>query len=596
MGAAIVTFETMSYMYPRSPTLVLRDISLEVQKGEFLGIIGPTGAGKSTLCLTFNGIVPQFYGGRFFGRVLVAGLDTLEHSISELAKYVGIVFEDPETQLITTSVENEIAFPLENLKVPRDEIIRRIPQVLEMVRLEGTEKKHPQELSGGQKQRLAIAAALAVQPAVLVLDEPTSQLDPMGSEEVFSTVRELNKEAGITIVMASHSAEEMAEYADRVILLSDGAVQSIGTPDEIYSDIRLLERHHLRAPEVAQTFFFMREWSAPVQTIPVTMDQGKACLSTLVEQDGLDLRANSSAVTSTQEHKVRSSSPLLSVQDLWHVYPDGTEALKGVSLDIHEGEYLLIVGQNGAGKSTLVKHFLKLLEPSEGKVFVAGKDVTTYAVSDLASKIGYIAQNPDTQIFTTTVEEEVSFALKNLGFTPEEIENRTTACLDSMGLLDMRKVHPRSLPKGDRARVVIAAILAMEPEIIIFDEPTTGQDFRGAKYILDVSNKLQRMGKTVLVITHHLYLMPEYAERVIVMGKGTILLDAPIRQAFHEADVLRSTFLKPPQAVLLCQELCQLTGKPKEAYPLLTPQELAEWIELPIAKEIQDEHDHVPNS
>jgi energy-coupling factor transport system ATP-binding protein len=220
----------------------------------------------------------------------------------------------------------------------------------------------------------------------------------------------------------------------------------------------------------------------------------------------------------------------------------------------------------------LVKHFLKLLLPTAGTVTVGGVDTRELSVSSLARRIGYIAQNPDNQIFNTTVGEEVAFALRNLDHSPEEVEQRTVESLKAMGLLERREAHPLSLPKGDRARVVIAAILAMEPEIIIFDEPTTGQDYRGAQYILNISRQLHRMGKTVIVITHHLYLMPEYAERVLVMGKGTVLLDAPIRIAYHQTELLQSTYLSPPQPVLLAQELGRRNGRD---LLLLTSQEVA---------------------
>lgn len=566
MTESIASLALVSYMYPRSRGPVLNDISLDVHKGEFLGIIGPTGAGKTTLCLTFNGIVPQFYGGRFFGRVTVAGMDTLEHPISALASHVGAVFEDPETQLIATSVENEIAFTLENLCVPRDEIIERIPRVLQAVRLEGSEQKHPHELSGGQKQRLAIAAALALRPDLLILDEPTSQLDPVGSREVFATVRELNKELGVTIIMASHAAEEMAEYADRLLLLSAGRVVASGTPDELYAEVELLQAHALRPPQVASTFFLMKQANLGVSRVPVRLAEGLDALQALEQQCTVEPPSDLSAPPP------RTGEPLLSVRDLKHTYDDGTEALHGVSLDIHEGEYILIIGQNGAGKTTLVKHFLKLLEPTEGVVSVGGVDTRELGVSSLARRIGYVAQNPDNQIFNTTVADEVAFALRNLDYTKDEVEARTVESLKAMGLLEQRDVHPLSLPKGDRARVVVAAILAMKPEIIIFDEPTTGQDYQGARYILEISRQLHQLGKTVIVITHHLYLMPEYAERVIVMCKGTILLDAPIRQAFHEIELLESTYLTPPQAVLLAQELSRSSG---HELPLLTPQEVA---------------------
>ncbi|MBN1247190.1 MAG: ATP-binding cassette domain-containing protein [Anaerolineae bacterium] len=572
MTGAIATLNQVSYMYPRSDELVLKNVTMEIRRGEFLGLIGPTGAGKTTLCLTLNGIVPQFYGGRFFGDVKVKGLDTLEHPISRLAQHVSVVFEDPETQITATSVENEIAFALENLKVPREEIIARIPRVLEAARLEGTEKKHPHELSGGQKQRLAIAAALAVQPDLLILDEPTSQLDPVGSQEVFATVRELNEELGVTIVMASHASEEMAEFADRLILLYNGELVMSGTPDELYADIGLMHDSHLRPPQVATTFYHIRQSGISVPRIPVSLDRGIAEIRRLAAACEVGDVAVVQPPQLAPEAKMQNGSPLLSVNQLEHVYGDGTQALKGVSLDIREGEYVLIIGQNGAGKSTLVKHFLRLLVPTKGTVLVGGTDTHALAMSTLARRIGYVAQNPDNQIFNATVEAEVSFALENLKFSAAEVQARTEESLAAMGLLDVRDRHPLALPRGDRARVVIAAILAMKPEIIIFDEPTTGQDYRGARTILEISKRLHEMGKTVIVITHHLYLMPNYAERVIVMGKGTILLDAPIRHAFHERELLASTYLTPPQAVLLAQALAEAAGTP---YPLLTPEEVA---------------------
>ncbi|MDJ0659210.1 MAG: energy-coupling factor transporter ATPase [Crocosphaera sp.] len=563
----IASLDNVSYYYPNSKEPVLRDISLQVYEGEFLGIIGATGAGKTTLCLTLNGIVPQFYGGRFFGYVNVAGFDTLKHPVSHLAGYVGAVFEDPETQLISTSVENEIAFALENLCVDREEIIARIPPVLEAVRLEGTENKHPQELSGGQKQRLAIAAALALQPRLLILDEPTSQLDPIGTMEVFSTVKELNKELGVTIVMVSHAAEEMAEYSDRLILLSEGEVIATGKPHEIYSEIDLLERHDLRSPQVAKTFYNLKQKGLSISKIPVTLEEGINSLQQLENVARISPKFEFKTIPYRED-----KSPLLSTHNLNHTYEDGTEALKGISLNIYEGEYSLIIGQNGAGKSTLVKHFLNLLQPTQGTVKIRNKDTKILTVSDLAKSIGYVAQNPDNQIFSMTVEEEVAFALNNVGYDKKTIEEKVNQTLEEMELLQHKKDHPLSLPKGDRARIIIAAILAMEPDIIIFDEPTTGQDYKGSRAILEVSRQLHQMGKTIIVITHHLYLMPDYAERVIIMGKGTVLLDAPIREAYHQTDLLESTYLTPPQSVLLSQTLSQLTN---DTYPLLTPSELA---------------------
>ena len=267
-----------------------------------------------------------------------------------------------------------------------------------------------------------------------------------------------------------------------------------------------------------------------------------------------------------------NKSPVLSVQNLKHTYDDGTEALKNISLDIHEGEYVLIVGQNGAGKSTLVKHFLNLLKPTSGRVLVRDRDTKYLSVSDLAQSIGYLAQNPDNQIFNTSVEKEVAFALPFLGYAPDIVKKETERSLKAMQLWEQRYAHPLSLPKGERGRIVIAALLAMNPEIIIFDEPTTGQDYQGASSILEVSRQLHQMGKTVIVITHHLYLMPDYADRAIVMGKGTILLDAPLRQAYHQTNLLESTYLTPPQSVELSQKLSEICDR---EYSLITPTEFA---------------------
>ncbi|MBN2006653.1 MAG: ATP-binding cassette domain-containing protein [Anaerolineae bacterium] len=591
----IASFDRVSYLYPHAETFALKDVSLDIRRGEFLGLIGPTGAGKTTLCLACNGITPQSFGGRFFGHVTVLGLDTLEHPISHLARRVGMVFEDPETQLTATSVENEVAFALENLCVPREEIRARIPRVLAAVRLDGLESRHPHELSGGQKQRLAIAAALAVEPALLVLDEPTAQLDPAGAREVFDVVRELNRVLGMTVLLASHAAEALAEHADRVALLAGGMLRRVGTPGEIYGDVALLEAHRVRPPQVTRTFYLIARrqtarrltarrgldgdasvrqtrdfgtssdfWTRMTQmTLPVCLDDGLARMPAL--------RPFARFVEPPVSEIPPAVAPLIAVRNLTYRYEGCAPALNDITLDIHAGEYVLLVGQNGAGKSTLARHFVGLLRPGQGAVHVNGRDTREWALSDLASRIGYVAQNPDHQLFCATVAEEVAFALQYRGYAHGEIAARTAASLEAMGLAAYGARHPLSLPRGDRARVVIAAILAMQPEALIFDEPTTGQDADGAQRILDVSRELHRQGKTIVVITHHLHLAPA-AARVIVMGRGVVLRDAPARHAFHDVATLRQTYLEPPQAVWLAQALFP----ERDGGGLLTPEEIAQ--------------------
>jgi len=317
-----------------------------------------------------------------------------------------------------------------------------------------------------------------------------------------------------------------------------------------------------------QGIFYSLSYSGiSVPDIPVKMSDAIPLLKDISNIK----KRNHFSLKSSPESKVDS---IVSVKGLSHVYPDGTEALNGVSLDIFKGEYLVIVGQNGAGKTTLVKHFLNLLQPTDGIVKINGINAKEMSVSELARNIGYISQNPDNQIFNNTVGDEVGFALENLGYDPEEVRMRTSESLEAMGLTKFRDQHPLSLPKGDRARVIIAAILAMKPEIIVFDEPTTGQDYRGARQILEISRDLHQRGKTVIVITHHLYLMSDYAERVVVMGRGTILLDDDIRSAFHATDILKNTYLTAPQAVILSQELQKFnSGFPS----LLTTKEIVDY-------------------
>lgn len=567
MSDDILVIKDFSYKYAGAEEFVLKEINLSVRRGEFLGVMGPTGAGKTTFCLTLNGVVPHFYGGEFYGSITLAGLDTVEHPTYKLAQYVGMVFQDPEMQLTAPTVTGEVAFALENICLPVEEIKRRVPAALKAVRLEGLEGKHPHQLSGGQKQRLAIAAALALQPDVLVLDEPTSQLDPVGADEVFAVVRELNRTQAITIILISHASEEVAEYADRVMLLAEGKLLALAPPGEFFQNTDLLQAHGVRPPEVTEAF--RRIFPTPTQlpAYPVTLHEALAQYTQLKPRLSFQ-----PVIYPNGRSSVAGSEVVLQTQNLHYTYDDGTKALTGISVDIRRGEYVAIVGQNGGGKSTLVRHFLHLLTATSGQVKVFGKDVTAYEVSELAQQIGYVSQNPDNQIFSDSVEREVAFALTNLRFPKDEVQRRVDSVLKEMKLDWAADRHPLTLSKGDRSRIVVAAILAMKPEVLIFDEPTTGQDYQGAKAILELTRELHRAGKTIIVITHHLYLLPGYAERLLVMGKGQLLLDAPLRQALYETAKLRETFLTAPQVIRLAEAM-QTDGESK-LHPL-TAEELA---------------------
>ena len=531
----------LGYTYPGGSVPALDGIDLTVDRGEILGIIGATGAGKSTLCLALNGIVPQFFGGTFFGSVRLAGDDTVDTPTSRLAATVGMVFEDPETQITATTVEAEVAFALENLKVPTGEMAARVRAALDATGLSGLELKHPAALSGGQKQRLAIAAALALTPALIVLDEPTSQLDPHGTSEVFMLLRQLARERGVAVIVASHASEELAEVAQRIVLLADGRIVRDGTPAEVLGDVELLKRHHVRPPDIAQAYVAVASEAMPGERVPVTLQQADEAFRPLRSQLFCHVRA------------VRQEAPLavpvaLEAEGLSHVYPDGTQALRHVDLRIGRGEFVAIGGRNGCGKSTLVRHFLHLLSASLGTVRVLEADVSALKVSELAGRIGYVAQNAHLQLFCDSVAEEVTFALRMTGRPAVQVQSALTMALTAMKLEDLADRHPMSLSRGDRLRVAIAVVLALGPEILIFDEPTTGQDWQGAMAILEICRELNQAGRTIVLVTHHLYLLPGYAKRMIVMKDGRIALDGPLADVFYARE-LRAASLAPPQTV-----------------------------------------------
>lgn len=544
-----VRFEQVGYAYPGADRRSLSDIELIIEPGEMVGIVGATGAGKSTLCLTLNGIVPQFFGGDFYGAVTIGGADTTEDPTSSLAARVGMVFEDPETQITATTVESEVAFALENLNVPSAIMRARVDDALRAVGLEGLEHKHPANLSGGQKQRLAIASALALEPALIVLDEPTSQLDPVGNREIFALLARLNRERGLTVVIASHASEELAATASRIILLSEGRIVRDGTPGEVLGDVALMRAHNVRPPDVAQAYAAVTDKQTPNshRLAPVTLEAGRALLVPLLP-DRVEPCAEAAPIPT-------AAAPVLEARGVTHTYPDGTVALQGIDLSIGRGEFVAIGGRNGCGKSTLIRHFLNLLQATSGEVRVAGENVASLTVAQLAGRIGYVSQNAHQQLFCDSVEKEVSFALRLTRRSPDEIAQSVAAALRAMKLEGLAARHPMSLSRGDRLRVAIAATLALEPEILIFDEPTTGQDWRGAVAILDICRALNQAGKTIVLVTHHLYLLPGYVGRLVVMNGGRVLADGPLSDVFYNGEMLAAASLAPPQTVALVAEL-----------------------------------------
>ena len=540
-------------------------LTVKIDQGEFVAIMGENGASKSTLCQMMNGIIPNSIGGRLSGQVLIHGLNTKETGISELATKVGIVLEDPETQLFTTSVKSEVAFGPENLSLPPDEIEERVRWALEAVRLSGYEERLPSSLSGGQKQRLAIAANIAMRPDILVLDEATSQLDPVGVEEVLSVVRELNQKYGMTILMATDASEMIARVMDRVVVLNQGQLEVDGTPRQIFANAGLFKKLMIRSPQVSQLATRLINEAHPLPEFPITVPEASRGLQTL-------LKGTAPNLVEQKKPAVECSQVVaIQVEHLDYIYqPLDVHAVKDISFKICQGEFVALIGQNGSGKTTVLKNLLGLLRPTRGRVVVAGQDTRTTAVSEMARHVGFVLQNPDQQLFADTVEEEVAYGPRNLKLEKELIEQRISDALKLVGLEDKRQEFPPALSKGDRAKVVIASALALDPSIVILDEPTTGQDYRGCHQIMQIAQSLHEQGRTVVFVTHHMALVAEYAQRVIVLSGGKVLLDDVTEGVFAKPEVVRQACIIPPQITELGQVLPAGLGMPRNPLTVLT--------------------------
>jgi len=454
----VIVTENLTYTYPNSNEATLKDIDLEVKKGEFVLITGKSGCGKSTLARCMNGLIPHLFGGNMDGKVLIHGKNTKKHPTWELARHIGLVFQNPESQLFTLAVEDEVAFGPENFGVPREDIEKRVDWTLTSVGMNEFRFKPVFNLSDGQKQRVAIAANLSILPDILVLDEPTSNLDAKGAREVFGVLKYLKEEHKKTIILIEHRTNYAVEYVDRVIIMDSGEIALTGSPDILFK-VQLLKKFGVRSPEIM--------FSEP-------------------KRFGLDRNP---------------TGPIIKVENLHYSYDGDGFSIQGADIEIQKGETVGIMGPNGSGKTTLVKHFVGLLKPNEGRVLVDGIDTQKADVSMLAEKVGLVLQNSDHQLFMDSVYNEVSFGLKNMK-SEKEIEECVEDVLRTMDLWRLKDRHPHSLSDGEKQRVTIAAVLTRMPDVLILDEPTSGMDGYHMDLLVDKLSELKKSGLTMILVSH----------------------------------------------------------------------------------------------
>lgn len=531
MTPPAISLQRLSFTYRDGTVPALRDVDLEVAAGELVVVMGATGAGKTTLAKCINRTIPSFQPGELSGELHLLGRRIGSEGVADVAGSVGLVSQDFEAQLFATNVRQEIAFGMEQLGVAPREMEARLAEALELVGLGGFEERDPNTLSGGEKQRLSIAAVLALRPQVFVFDEPTTDLDPAGKAEIFAVLANL-RGRGFTIVLIEHEIAA-AERADRLVLMSAGRIVADGVPDEILPQISRLVEAGVRPADLDRIGAALG-WRGRARSLE------EACARLPARLEG-SRRADESA----------SREMLLSLEGVTYEYEGGAAALRDVSVAIGEREFIAVIGQNGSGKTTLAKHLNGLLHPLRGTVLLRGEDVRRLPLNRVAADVGYVFQNPDHQIFASTVGDEVAFGLRNAGLSGTEVETRVRRALDEVGLTGIEHADPFLLGKGQRQRLAVASLLVLEPAILVLDEPTTGLDYPEQERMMSLLRRLHSGGRTLVVITHSPWVVAEYAERAIVMQGGCVRFDGPLRDLFAREELLNECRFRLPDVTRL---------------------------------------------
>ena len=538
--SAILHCDNISFTYKNRSEPSISGINLRIEPGDFILCTGATGCGKSTLLKALNGLIPHEIGGCLTGRVLVDGVDSRGASVAELSRTVALMFQNPDDQIFSTTVADEVGFALENLGMQPPEIAARVAETLAWVGLAGREKNSVHALSGGERQRLALAAVLAVRPKVLVLDEPISQLDPRGAVELLAVLEKLNQEHGVTVIVVEHRLHEVMPLCRHVMVMEEGKVAWFGSREEAFCAPEVFLRLGLRIP---QTIHICYRLGIPAVT---------AALTDTVERIRCEY-PNSGFGQATISEPCHPSgfaaTPFLNVQKLeFHYEMQGRKILSDINLAVPQGQFVALMGNNGAGKSTLLQHICGLLPPQSGQVSISGK-----MVRGLDRRVGMVMQNPDLMLFNSTVEAEVNFGRRQDRGAGAEDSWRDI--LERIGLTGLEKRFPLALSQGQRVRVAIASVLACRPELFLLDEPTTGQDLGHIDDIIALLQDYAAQGGTVILCTHDTEVAARYAERIVVMTEGRIVADAPPREIFAREEVLTVAGLRSPLAFRVAREL-----------------------------------------
>ena len=543
----IISFKNFSFQYRAQKKPTLKEINLDIYPGERVLIAGPSGCGKSTLAGCINGLNPFSNPGECSGELIVDGVDAPKSSIFQLSAHVGTVLQDPDGQFIGLTVGEDIAFALENSCMPQDEMHEITRHAAELVGIQDHLDYAPHELSGGQKQRVSLAGVMVDQVKILLFDEPLANLDPATGKQTIELIDEIQEKTDTTVVIIEHRLEDVLwRDVDRIVLMGDGKILADLHPDELLST-RLLEENGIREPLYLTALRY-----AGVELVPAK----KPAHADSVVIDEADRKKMTDwfwsrpAAEAEKEHE-----PLLEVRNLTFGYERGRQTLRDVSLTIHKGEMVSIVGKNGAGKSTFSKLVCGFETPDSGEILFQGRNLLQENIRHRAKHIGYVMQNPNQMISKTMIFDEVALSLRNMGKSEEEIREKVEETLKVCGLFPFRNWPVSALSFGQKKRVTIASVLVQDPELIILDEPTAGQDFRHYTEIMEFLRGLNEKGVTVVMITHDMHLMLEYTPRALVFADGRLIADRSAAAALCDPQLIRQAALKETSLFTLANQL-----------------------------------------
>lgn len=548
--SAIIEMECVSFSYGTAAdgAYALKDIDLSVEEGTFVGLIGPSGAGKSTLASAITGAIPHHYRGRLFGSTLVAGLDTCEASLTDIAKVAGSVLQDIDAQMVASVVEDELLFGLENFGIDHREIEGRIASALDAVGIADLRHREIATLSGGQKQKVAIAAILAMTPRVIVMDEPTSALDPASARDVFEVLRRAKELTGMTVILIEQTVALLAEYCDRVVVIDQGRIALDGTPTDVFSHGETLRAIGVDTPRTVRISNSLAEAGlAPNDSPALTLDGAEALVAGILAPG---LSKSSPIVPRTlcdrpdARNTVDERPIIVDVAGAAYSYGTGQAGIEGINLTVRAGEILAVVGQNGAGKTTFTKLLNGLIKPSAGVVRIAGLDTRTTPVSVLASHAATLFQNPDRQLCRNTVVEEISFGLELQGAPADAARERALHVAATFGLPE--NASPFNLSRGQRQMVALASVVALEPELIILDEPTSGLDYRECMTVMETVRQRALDGAAVVMVCHDMEVVSDFADTLAVMTEGRLIEVGPSREVFANDALLAHARIAAP--------------------------------------------------